>query len=71
VLFDTWGGVLTPAQYDDFSLRHLAEVVDALTRKADGGDWTTDLAEARHAVEGRVAVLVDTVRSHGVEAPRA
>ena len=36
MLFDTWGGVLTPAQYDEFSLRYMAEVVDALTRKADG-----------------------------------
>jgi uroporphyrinogen decarboxylase len=151
MLFDTWGGVLTPAQYEEFSLHYMAEVVDALTRKADGRrvpnivftkgggawvkkisgigcdavgvDWTTDLAEARHAVEGRVAlqgnldpaalfappevlraetlrvlasygdgpghvfnlghgitpdvdpervaVLVDTVRSHGVEAARA
>jgi uroporphyrinogen decarboxylase len=36
MLFDTWGGVLTPAQYEEFSLRYMAEVVDALTRKADG-----------------------------------
>src|SRR6202041_2075130 len=148
---DTWGGVLTPAQYEEFSLRYMAEVIDALTREADGRrvpnivftkgggawvkkiaaigcdaigvDWTTDLATARQAVDGRVAlqgnldpgalfaapeilraetlrvlesygagvghvfnlghgitpdvdpdrvaVLVDTVRSHGVEAPRA
>ena len=84
MLFDTWGGVLTPGQYEEFSLRYMAEVVDALTRQADGRrvpnivftkgggawlkkisgigcdavgvDWTTDLAEARHAVEGRVAL---------------
>jgi uroporphyrinogen decarboxylase len=84
MLFDTWGGVLTPAQYEEFSLRYMAEVVDALTRKADGRrvpnivftkgggawvkkiaaigcdavgiDWTTDLREARHEVEGRVAL---------------
>jgi uroporphyrinogen decarboxylase len=36
MLFDTWGGVLTPAQYEEFSLRYMAEVVDALTRKANG-----------------------------------
>ena len=36
MLFDTWGGVLTPAQYEEFSLRHMARVVDALTRKSDG-----------------------------------
>jgi len=36
MLFDTWGGVLTPAQYEEFSLRYMAAVVDALTRKAEG-----------------------------------
>jgi uroporphyrinogen decarboxylase len=36
MLFDTWGGVLTPAQYEQFSLHYMAEVVDALTRNADG-----------------------------------
>ncbi len=84
MLFDTWGGVLTPAQYEEFSLRYMAEVIDALTRKADGRrvpnivftkgggawvkkiaaigcdalglDWTTDLAAARQAVDGRVAL---------------
>jgi uroporphyrinogen decarboxylase len=36
MLFDTWGGVLTPAQYEEFSLHHMAQVIDALTRKAEG-----------------------------------
>jgi uroporphyrinogen decarboxylase len=36
MLFDTWGGVLTPAQYEEFSLRTMAQVVDALTRKSEG-----------------------------------
>jgi uroporphyrinogen decarboxylase len=36
MLFDTWGGVLTPAQYEEFSLRYMAEIVDALTRKSEG-----------------------------------
>jgi uroporphyrinogen decarboxylase len=36
MLFDTWGGVLTPRQYADFSLRYMAEVVAALTRERDG-----------------------------------
>jgi uroporphyrinogen decarboxylase len=84
MLFDTWGGVLTPAQYEEFSLRYMARVVDALTRESEGRrvpnivftkgggawlkkisaigcdavgvDWTTDLATAREAVEGRVAL---------------
>jgi uroporphyrinogen decarboxylase len=84
MVFDTWGGVLTPAQYEEFSLHYMAQIVDALTREADGRrvpsivftkgggawlakiaaigcdavgvDWTTDLATARAAVGGRVAL---------------
>ncbi len=84
MLFDTWGGVLTPGQYEEFSLRYMAQVVDALTRESEGRrvpnivftkgagawlgkiaaigcdavgvDWTTDLASARQAVGGRVAL---------------
>ena len=36
MLFDTWGGVLTPAQYEQFSLHYMAEVVDSLTRESEG-----------------------------------
>jgi len=36
MLFDTWGGVLTPAQYQEFSLHYMAEIVDALTRESEG-----------------------------------
>ena len=36
MLFDTWGGVLTPAQYAEFSLRYMAQIIDALTREAEG-----------------------------------
>ena len=36
MLFDTWGGVLTPAQFGEFSLHYMAEVVAALTREAEG-----------------------------------
>ena len=36
MLFDTWGGVLTPAQYEEFSLRYMAQVVDAVTRESEG-----------------------------------
>jgi len=84
MLFDTWGGILTPAQYEDFSLRYMARIVAELTREAHGRrvpnivftkgggawlgktaaigcdavgvDWTTDLSEARKAVDGRVAL---------------
>jgi len=36
MLFDTWGGTLTPAQYVEFSLDYMAGIVEALTREADG-----------------------------------
>jgi uroporphyrinogen decarboxylase len=84
MVFDTWGGVLTPAQYEEFSLRYMAQVIGELTRESGGRrvpnivftkgggawlgkiaaigcdavgvDWTTDLAAARQAVGGRVAL---------------
>jgi len=36
MLFDTWGSVLTPAQYREFSLAYMARIVSALPREADG-----------------------------------
>jgi uroporphyrinogen decarboxylase len=36
MVFDTWGGVLTPAQYEEFSLRYMAQIVAELTRESDG-----------------------------------
>jgi uroporphyrinogen decarboxylase len=36
MLFDTWGGILTPRQYEEFSLRHMAQVIDGVTRHAEG-----------------------------------
>jgi uroporphyrinogen decarboxylase len=84
MLFDTWGGILTPSQYEEFSLGYMAQVVASLTREREGRrvpsvvftkgggawlgriaaigcdavgvDWTTDLATARTAVGGRVAL---------------
>jgi uroporphyrinogen decarboxylase len=84
MVFDTWGGVLTPKQYEEFSLHYMAQIVDQLARKAEqrivpsivftkgggawlpkiarigcdavGVDWTTDLANARELVGGRVAL---------------
>jgi uroporphyrinogen decarboxylase len=36
MIFDTWGGVLTPAQYREFSLDYMARILDELARDADG-----------------------------------
>jgi uroporphyrinogen decarboxylase len=76
--------VLTPADFREFSLRYMQQIVDGLTRESEdrrvpvilftkgggqwlaemaatgcdalGVDWTTDLADARRAVGGRVAL---------------
>ncbi len=36
MVFDTWGGVLTPRDYRDFSLQYMARIVDGLIREQDG-----------------------------------
>ena len=36
MIFDTWGGVLAPAQYQEFSLDYMQQIVDALIRERDG-----------------------------------
>ena len=36
MVFDTWGGVLTPRDYREFSLRYMAQIVDGLIREAEG-----------------------------------
>ncbi len=56
MLFDTWGGVLTPEYYKEFSLRYMAEILSGLTREQEGrripvilftknaGQWLDDIA---------------------------
>lgn len=36
MIFDTWGGVLSPAMYREYSLAYMQHIVDGLTRQADG-----------------------------------
>ncbi|MDH5694052.1 MAG: uroporphyrinogen decarboxylase [Gammaproteobacteria bacterium] len=36
MIFDTWGGMLTPRDYKEFSLRYMQQIVDGLTREAEG-----------------------------------
>jgi len=84
MIFDTWGGLLGPAPFREFSLRYMTQIVAALNADpasrelpvvlfskgagahlrdmADTGcaalgvDWTIDLADARRAVAGKVAL---------------
>lgn len=35
-IFDTWGGMLTPRDYKEFSLNYMQQIIDGLTREADG-----------------------------------
>jgi uroporphyrinogen decarboxylase len=36
MIFDTWGGSLSPRDYREFSLRHMASIVSGLTREHQG-----------------------------------
>ncbi len=57
MVFDTWGGVLSPADYREFSLRYMAQIVESLTREHDGrrvpvilftkggGAWLAEMAD--------------------------
>ncbi len=56
MIFDTWGGSLTPRDYKEFSLRYMQQIVAGLTREADGrkvpvilftkggGQWLEEMA---------------------------
>lgn len=57
MIFDTWGGVLTPDQYREFSLQYMAQILEGLTRDANGravpriaftkggGAWLSEMAK--------------------------
>ncbi|HAW94050.1 TPA: uroporphyrinogen decarboxylase [Candidatus Azambacteria bacterium] len=36
MIFDTWGGILTPRDYKEFSLSYMQTIVNGLTREAEG-----------------------------------
>ncbi|VAW85747.1 Uroporphyrinogen III decarboxylase [hydrothermal vent metagenome] len=36
MIFDTWGGALTPRDYKTFSLNYMARIVDGLNRESEG-----------------------------------
>ncbi len=58
MIFDTWGGVLTPHDYGQFSLAYMERIVRGLTRERDGrrvpvtlftkggGQWVESLARS-------------------------
>ncbi len=35
-IFDTWGGILTPQAYEQFSLQYMSKIVSGLTRESEG-----------------------------------
>jgi uroporphyrinogen decarboxylase len=57
MVFDTWGGVLTPRDYREFSLRYMQRITEGLTRESEGrrvpvilftkngGQWLEALAD--------------------------
>jgi uroporphyrinogen decarboxylase len=56
-IFDTWGGMLTPRDYKEFSLRYMQQIVSGLKRESEGrkvpvilftkggGQWLEAMAE--------------------------
>ena len=36
MIFDTWGGILSPRQYEEFSLQYMQQIIASLTREAQG-----------------------------------
>ncbi|TKA88266.1 uroporphyrinogen decarboxylase, partial [Guyparkeria sp. SB14A] len=39
MVFDTWGGVLAPHDYRDFSLQYMQRIVDGLQRERPDGSY--------------------------------
>ena len=62
MVFDTWGGILTPKAYREFSLRYMQDIVTALTKShpdtpitlftKNGGMWLPDIARTGCAAVG-------------------
>jgi len=58
MVFDTWGGVLTPTDYREFSLRYMQQIVSGLQRESEGrkvpvilftkngGQWLDKIADS-------------------------
>ena len=72
MIFDTWGGILTPESYQKFSLYYMQKIVNQLDRQHDGqvvpvtlftkggGDWVKSIAAT-----GCDAIGVDWTKNMG------
>ena len=72
MIFDTWGGILTPSSYQQFSLHYMQKIVSQLDRQYDGqvipvtlftkggADWVRDIAAT-----GCDAIGVDWTKNMG------
>ena len=72
MIFDTWGGILTPTSYEQFSLYYMQKIVNQLDRQHDGqvvpiilftkggGDWVKAIAAT-----GCDAIGVDWTKNIG------
>lgn len=58
MVFDTWGGLLAPAQFREFSLRYLAQI--AQTLKSDAATRDVPLILFSKGANGHLEALADT-----------
>jgi len=58
MVFDTWGGLLAPAMFREFSLRYLAQIAQSL--KSDNATKDTPLILFSKGANGHLEALADT-----------
>jgi len=58
MVFDTWGGILNPAAYREFSLRYMRRICENLVREKDGN--TIPVVLFTKGAGSRLADMVDT-----------
>jgi uroporphyrinogen decarboxylase len=75
-IFDTWGGILTPSAYRDFSLNYMRKIVQSLIKESDGspvpvilftkngGQWLEAIADSGcHGVGLDWTIGIDEARA--------